>query len=151
MLTSMEMIVFSGLQGAGKTTFFNQRFSATHVRLSLDLLKTRNREDILLFACLAAQQPIVIDNTNPTAHQRARYAELAKAANFKTVLYFFDIALEDAVARNACREESQRVPEIGVRGTFAKLEEPSPLEPFSEMFRVTSSAVGGWTVTEISK
>jgi hypothetical protein len=58
----MELIVFSGIQASGKTTFYRERFLATHVRVSLDLLKTRQREDILLFACFAAQQPVVVDN-----------------------------------------------------------------------------------------
>ena len=82
----MELIVFSGVQGSGKSTFYRERFFSTHVRISLDLLKTRGREDVLLHACLAAQQPVVIDNTNPTRAQRSRYARLAAASGFKSVL-----------------------------------------------------------------
>ncbi len=149
-LSRMEMIVFSGIQGSGKSTFFQERFSATHVRISLDLLNTRNREDILLFACLAAQQPLVVDNTNPTAAQRGRYASLAKAAGFRAVLYFFDVDLETAIARNASREGSQRVPDIGVRGTFAKLEHPTPTEPFDAMYRVASGDSGEWGIQGIN-
>jgi predicted kinase len=147
----MEMIVFSGIQGAGKTIFFQQRFAATHVRISLDMLRSRNREDIMLFACLAAQQPVVVDNTNPTAAQRTRYAAIAKAAGFRTALYFFEAKIEEALSRNALRLPSQVVPEIGVRGTFAKLELPTPAEPFDEIFHVASNPAGDWQVERISR
>jgi len=146
----MELIVFSGIQGAGKTTFYQQRLSSSHVRLSLDMRRTRNREGILLFACLAAQQPCVVDNTNPTAHQRARYTALGKAAAFRTVLYFFDIDLEHAMARNAERPESERIPEVAVRGTFAKLEKPTTLEGFDQLFYVKQSCEHGWIVEDFN-
>ena len=40
----MEAIVFIGLQASGKSSFYKERFFSTHVRISLDLLRTRNRE-----------------------------------------------------------------------------------------------------------
>lgn len=69
----MELIILIGLQGSGKSTFSAQRFTDTHIRLNLDMLKTRHREHLLFEACLAAKQPMVIDNTNPTPEDRARY------------------------------------------------------------------------------
>ena len=41
----MEAVVFAGLQASEKSSFFKERFFSTHVRISLDLLKTRNREE----------------------------------------------------------------------------------------------------------
>jgi len=35
----MEAIIFIGIQATGKSTFFQQRFFATHVRINLDMLK----------------------------------------------------------------------------------------------------------------
>ena len=61
----MEAVVFVGLQGSGKSSFFKERFFSTHVRISLDLLKTRHREQRFLEACLSTEQRFVIDNTNP--------------------------------------------------------------------------------------
>jgi predicted kinase len=145
----MEMVVFSGIQGTGKTTFFHQHFSSTHVRVSLDVVRTRNREDILLFACLAAQQSIVVDNTNPTVEQRARYALLARAAQFRTRLYFFDASLEESLARNLLRPTEQQVPDIGVRGTYAKLQRPQRSEPFDEIVRVALLADGSWQIGKL--
>ena len=139
----MQAIVFCGVQGSGKSTFFAQRFAHTHVRLNLDMLKTRTREDILLHACLAAQQPFVADNTNATRAQRQRYVRLAAAAGFGAVLYYFESKVEDALARNAARPAAFRVPDLAVRGTFAKLEPPARDEGFGRMYFVRLAAAAG--------
>ncbi len=38
----IEAVLFVGAPGSGKTSFFKERFFSTHVRISLDLLKTRS-------------------------------------------------------------------------------------------------------------
>ena len=143
---AMELIVFCGIQASGKSTFFKERFFDTHVRLSLDLLNTRQREDALLHACLAAQQKAVIDNTNPLARQRQRYCSIAKASGFRAVLYHFDVEIEQALLRNAGRGEARRVPEIALRGTSKKFERPTLDEGFDEIFLVRTAPAGGWLV-----
>jgi predicted kinase len=144
----VELIVLSGVQGSGKTTFYREQFFHTHVRLSLDLLGTRNREDVLLHACLAAQQPLVVDNTSPTSPQRARYARLARAAGFRAVLYYFDVPPDVAVARNAARAGAARVPDVAIYGTRKKLQPPAADEGFDAVFRVTDDGQGGFAVEE---
>ena len=134
----MELVVFAGIPASGKTTFYRERFLPTHVRVSLDLLKTRQREDILLFACFAAQQPVVIDNTNTLAAQRTRYVQLAKAAVFRSVLYFFDVSTRTAVGRNSGREGKARVANVAIFGSQKKLQRPTSDEGFDEMYRVTA-------------
>src|SRR6266853_479136 len=79
----MEAVIFVGVQGSGKTTFYRDRFFETHVRINLDMLKTRHREQLLLAACLAAKQPFVVDNTNPLPSDRARYIGVAREAGFR--------------------------------------------------------------------
>ena len=132
----MEMIIFVGCQGAGKSTFYRERFFNTHVRVNLDMLKTRHRERLLVIACLKMQQRFVVDNTNPTAEVRKRYFDLANGSNFKSIGYFFDASLDELLQRNSQREEKEIVPEIGVRGTFKKLERPTLAEGFDEIFHV---------------
>ena len=46
----MESIILVGVQGAGKSTFYRERFAATHVRISLETLQARAREQLLLAA-----------------------------------------------------------------------------------------------------
>ena len=68
----MEAVLFIGIQAAGKSTFYQQRFFKTHIRINLDMMKTRHRENRLLETCLAIKQPFVVDTTNPTRKERAR-------------------------------------------------------------------------------
>src|SRR5579862_5175523 len=106
----MEAIILIGIQGSGKSTFYRRRFFDTHVRINLDMLRTRRREQLLLAACLEGGQRFVVDNTNATAADRARYIEPARAARFKVIACFFRVELREAIARNALRSGKQKVP-----------------------------------------
>ncbi|MEY3444148.1 MAG: hypothetical protein RLZZ519_2429 [Bacteroidota bacterium] len=133
----MEAVIFCGIQASGKSTFFKEHFFKTHVRISLDMLKTRNRESILLNACLEAKQPFVVDKTNPTREERAKYISAAKAKKFKVTGYYFSTSLEAALERNSQRSGKENIPEIGVRGTLKRLEKPSMEEGFDQLIFVT--------------
>src|SRR5687767_9042098 len=128
----MEAIIFCGIQASGKSTFFQRHFFHTHMRLNLDMLKTRNREKIIMHACLAAQQPFVADNTNVSVAQRRYYAAFAEAAGFATTCYYFECEMNEAIARNASRAEAHRVPEVAILGTLGKMEVPSIKEGFDK-------------------
>ncbi len=131
-----EAVIFVGVQGAGKTTFYRERFFETHIRLSLDMLRTRNRLDILLRACLAAGQSLVVDNTNALASERAGYIAAAKAAGFTVVGYYFEAGLREAIARNQKRRDKAPIPVPGVVGTFKRLEPPRVEEGFDRIYTV---------------
>jgi predicted kinase len=136
----MEAVIFTGIQGAGKSSFYRERFFFTHVRINLDMLKTRHRERLLLHACLEARQPFVVDNTNPTREERVKYVAAARAAGFRIVGYYFETSVEDALRRNAQRPEFQRVPVVGVLGTRKRLEVPSPSEGYDALYVVRIGA-----------
>jgi predicted kinase len=68
----MEAVIFIGIQASGKSTFYKERLFNTHIRINLDMLKTRNREKQLMQVCLQTGQPFVIDNTNPTKEERQK-------------------------------------------------------------------------------
>ncbi len=138
----MEAIIFTGIQASGKSTFYRDTFFKTHIRINLDMLKTRYREQVLLEACLAAKQRFVVDNTNPTADSRSRYIAPALAAGFRVISYWFDCSLEEALARNARRLGAERIPERGVKATFRKLEQPCRAEGFQELWRVACDELG---------
>lgn len=132
----MEAVIFIGVQGSGKSTFCRQRFYDTHIRINLDMLRTKTREKLLLSACLEAKQNFVIDKTNPTAEARKQYISLAKTNHFRVIGYYFQSKLEDALARNAQREGKAKIDERGVRGVYAKLELPTFAEGFDELYYV---------------
>src|ERR1700730_13259928 len=144
----MEAIIFVGIQGAGKSTFFHDRFFDTHVRINLDMLRTRRREELLLAACLQARQPSVIDNTNPLPIDRRRYIEPARAAGFRTVAYFFKTSLRDAMQRNNLRAGKQKVPVPAVCRAFKRLLAPSREEGFDDIFVVELTGDRGFLVTQ---
>ena len=133
----MEAVILVGIQASGKTTFYKQRFFDTHVRISRDLLRTKNRESLLLDACIRGQQPFVVDNTNPLAEERARYIAPAREARFRVVCYYFRTETRAAIARNNKREGRAKVPIPGLLGTYKKLQEPRPDEGFDEIYVVT--------------
>ncbi len=132
-----EAILFIGIQASGKTTFYRDRFLKTHLRISLDLLKTRHREKGLFEYCLSHEVPFVIDNTNVTTLDRARYLETLNKKKIQTIGYYFQSQIEDCLRRNATRSVEESVRELGVRGTYAKLEMPSLDEGFDQLFYVS--------------
>ena len=132
----MQLVLFCGIQATGKSTFYMQRFFHSHVRISLDLLRTRNRERRLLQLCLETQMRCVIDNTNPTRAERATYIEPARAAGFEIVGYFFHSVVAEALVRNRQRPPERQVPERGIRGTRNRLELPARAEGFDQLYFV---------------
>jgi predicted kinase len=138
----VEAVIFVGIQGSGKTSFYRERFFRTHVRLNLDMLRTRHRERLLLCACLGAKQPFVVDNTNPRPADRARYVEPARAAGFRVVGYYFQSAVAEAIRRNEERPEAERVPVKGVLGTYKALALPTLAEGFNALYYVTLTERG---------
>ena len=102
------------------------------------MLKTRNRERILLDACLSVGQPIVIDNTNPTLKDRMRYICRASESrsqtdDFRIVGFYFQSIARECLARNKNRKSSQRVSDLAIRGTINRLELPHLDEGFSSL------------------
>lgn len=146
----MEAIILIGIQAAGKTSFYRERFFETHVRISLDMLRTRRREEILVKACLAAKQPFVVDNTNVRATERARYIALARAARFRVTGYFFEPEPNASYARVALRTGRDRIPPAGLFGTLKRFERPRLEEGFDELFRVLIPGPGQFEVKKWS-
>lgn len=145
---TVELILFIGLQGSGKSTFFARSFADTHVRINLDMLGTRHRERLLFDACVEGKTPMVIDNTNPTPEERARYIAPARAAGFSVVGYYFQSRVDDCQARNAGR--SREVPLVGLLGTYKRLVLPTRAEGFDALRYVRIDEAGAFAVQEWS-
>jgi predicted kinase len=133
----MEAVIFVGIQGAGKSTFYLQRFFDTHIRINLDMLRTRHRERIFLHACILGKQPFVVDNTNVLAAERARYIVPAREAGFRIVGYYFPVPVKHAIGRNQKREGKKKIPVPGILGMQKKLQPPRRAEGFDHIYRVT--------------
>ena len=132
----MQLIIFIGIQGVGKSTFYQRQFFHSHIRLNKDMLNTNHRLQLLFEACLASKTKTVLDKTNPTVLERADFITAAKAAGFEVIAYYFDCPFQDALARNNRREGKAKIPDIGVKGTAKKMQRPSFEEGFDKIFTV---------------
>jgi predicted kinase len=136
----LEVIVFVGLQGAGKSTFYGQRFAATHVLVSKDRLRNNRRperrQQRLIFDALAAGRSVVVDNTNPSVSERAAIVETGRSCGARLVAYFFMSSMEECLLRNGARSGTARVPDVGLFATVKKLVAPSRDEGFHELWSV---------------
>jgi predicted kinase len=132
----MQLILFIGIPGTGKSSFYKERFYRTHLRLNLDMLRTRHREQVLYAACLESKTQVVIDNTNLTRSHRARYITLAREAGYEVHGYFFESRVADAKVRNALREGDERLPDGAIHGASGQLELPVLEEGFDKLWFV---------------
>lgn len=144
----MEAVIFIGIQGTGKSSFYRERFFHTHVRINSDMLKTKHRLRLLLNACLEAKQPFVLDNTNVTKDVRSELIAGSKAAGFRVVGYYFRSDISTALVRNSERASSARIPDRGVLGTYKKLEQPQRAEGFDALYYVQIDPAGKFQVEE---
>lgn len=144
----MEALLFIGIPGAGKSTFFRQRFFDTHQRINRDSLRTKPRENALIEVCLKHQIRFVLDNTSPTRAVRAPFVARAHDAGFRVHAFFFEPDFALSRARNARRVGSARVPVAAIGGTLKTLQRPAFDEGFSAIFSVWNRDAGGFEVEE---
>jgi len=149
----MELVIFIGLQGSGKSSFFRARFASTHVLVSKDLLRNNSRparrQRQLLEASLQAGRSVVVDNTNPTLADRAELIGIGRAHGATILGYFFESRLEDCLERNRQRTGKARVPDVALHATSKRLEPPTRAEGFDRLFQVKLNAVVGFEICEL--
>ena len=129
--------IMIGIQGSGKSEFC-RRFLPDAERINLDTLKTRSKEKRMLADCHVRNADYVVDNTNPTRDDRARYIPVAKAAGYRVIGYFMQSRLHDCIARNNQREGKEVIPARAIAMTSKKLEMPSKAEGFDELYFVAN-------------
>ena len=139
-----QLVIFVGLPGSGKSTYYFAHFAGTHAHVSKDLMpNARRREDrqsSLIEKALAAGESVVIDNTNASRDIRAPLIALGKRHGARIVAYYFECSVRLAIVRNAKREGKGRVPNVAIFTTQKKLQPPALDEGFDEVHVINADA-----------
>ena len=140
MSLDMELVIFVGLQASGKSTFFLERFAATHEHVSKDLFRNNKnpnrRQAQLIEDALGAGRCVVVDNTNPTLEDRRVLIGLGGEYGARIVGYYFDASVRECLRRNEMRQGKARVPDVAIYATAKKLVAPSIEEGFDGLLCV---------------
>ena len=133
----LELIIFVGLQAAGKSTYYRNHLAATHVHVSKDLMTNVRDKDArqqrMIAEALGAGRSVAVDNTHPTPLSRAPLIELGHRLGARVVGVYFETIVKDAVARNRLREGKARVPDVAIYVAAKKLVKPTLEEGFDEI------------------
>jgi predicted kinase len=135
-----ELVLLIGLPGAGKSTFFRLHFADSHVHVSRDAFGERRRPETLqnelLRDALGSGRSVVIDNTNVSVEERARFIDEARLHGVRVVGYRFDVSTRECVSRNDGRSGRARIPKVGILSAAKRLVAPSKEEGFDALYRV---------------
>jgi bifunctional polynucleotide phosphatase/kinase len=125
-----ELIVFVGMPGCGKNTYYN-KYLSDHVSIEQDVLKNRKKMLEELDKSLKTGNSIVINSTNPLQENRLEYYKKALKYDYNIkVLYF----LVNGTGFNKLREKP--ISSIVYHIYFKNLEPPTYENTPGEVFYV---------------
>src|SRR5215470_12042874 len=113
-----ELVILIGLPGAGKSSFYRDRFAATHVHVSKDLMRNRRNRQTRQLALIDA----------------------ARRRNAAVVGFVFTTSAPECSRQNRNRAGRERVPEVAIRAAAKRFEWPTPAEGFDRLERVRAAA-----------
>lgn len=136
-----ELVIFVGLPGSGKSTYYREHYGATHMQVSKDLMPNARGRDArqtkVIEEALIAGRNVVVDNTNPSRAVREPLIAAAKRHGARVIACYFDCGVKQSLMRNRQREGKGRVPDVAIFVTAKKLQPPSVDEGFDEVHVVT--------------
>lgn len=152
MLKKLELILFIGLPASGKSFFYREYFSNTHVWISKDhFRKAKNRERkqfILIKNALIQGRSVVVDNTHVSCDERAPILDLGRRLGAHVIGYFFNATVDACKERNALRLGDESVPNVALFDKVKRLTRPTYQEGFDELFDVEIVSPWGFKITD---
>jgi predicted kinase len=150
-----ECVILVGLPGAGKTTFYRQRLSGTHVHISKDTFPhsardKQSRQDAAMAGALARGRSVAVDNTNVSAAGRASAIGLAKLHGARIIGVYIVASTREAVGRNERRDGREKVPKVAIFTTAKRLEPPRLSEGFDELHAYRVAGDGTFEETALT-
>jgi predicted kinase len=128
-----EVVLLIGLQACGKTTFYRETLAATHALVSKDAMprsarhkEARQRRE--LAALLTDGHDVCVDNTQPSAAERAGVIAVAREHGARVVGHWWPP--DPALSRRRNADRPDPVPEVGLHAALARWEDPEPGEGF---------------------
>jgi predicted kinase len=138
-----DLVIFVGLPGSGKSTYYRAHFAATHEHVSKDLMPNARgrdaKQEILVEKALAAERSVVVDNTNPSKQVRAPLVAIGKRHGARVIAYYFECPVKTCLMRNRAREGKAKVPDVAIFVTAKKLQIPTVDEGFDEVHVVNEA------------
>ena len=134
-----------GPPGSGKSTWVRMNVPMEYIRVSQDVLKSRERCLRYVRDAIARGDKVVVDNTNPVALVRGMYVDLARQASVPVRCIHIDTGKEMAEHLNAMREDhpnpsvrKARVPPVGETMFWSKRTYSAPImaEGYTELIRI---------------
>lgn len=137
-----KLIIMLGAPASGKSTLSKLITSISpFVLLNNDTIKNAKKLMTLFSASINAGKNIIIDNTNPKKATRRTYIDIAKAADYEVILYYFDYPKILSMHLNQMRLclglNKQSVPTIAIHKYYKDLEKPTMEEGFSQIIHLT--------------
>jgi predicted kinase len=147
----MELVIFVGLQAAGKSSFYRAWFADTHTLVSKDLLRNSRsrqaRQMALIERALQRGESVAVDNTNPRIEDRSPLIAIGRAFGVRIIGYDFKARLPECLRRNSFRQGHDHVPDVAIYATARRLESPRSAAGFDAVFGVKLIA-GGFEIEQ---
>jgi predicted kinase len=131
-----ECVILVGLPGAGKTTFYRERYPS-YEHISKDTFPNsankQARQEAALRRAFAAGRSVIVDNTNASPGERASVIAVAHEFDARIVGYYIEATTREAVARNERRTGRAKVPKVAIFTSAKRLVPPAAAEGFDEL------------------
>jgi predicted kinase len=148
---NLWLILFVGLPGSGKSSFYRSNFADSHEHISKDLMPNVSnrdrRQQQAIEQALSSGKSVVVDNTSPRPEDRAPLIALGHRFQAQVIGYYFDCPVKECVARNHQRQDKARVPDVAIYVAAKRMKKPEYAEGFDEIYSVQLIPPASFNVT----